>query len=350
MSVLLSVQNISKTFRQGHKALNDISLDIESGEFIALLGPSGCGKTTLLSTLAGFISPDAGDVYIAGKKITQLSPDKRALNTVFQNYALFPHMTVLKNVMYGPLRAGIQKAEAQDRAHQALDMVGLKAFAERYPAQMSGGQSQRVALARAIVNKPKLLLLDEPLSALDFKLRKRMQRELKELQEKLGITFIFVTHDQEEAMSMADRIVIMNDGVIEQVGSGEHIYKRPDSRFVADFIGDANLLECEGEGPSIRLRCCTSKTTDAERFEYSKIAMVRPEDIIVSREFITSKNISHAATVTDLVGIGSYTTIYLDLNGTRIASRRLGANDLGMSCGDEVYVEFPSDHIHVIGT
>ncbi len=215
---LLSIAGITKRFGS-QEALKAVSLDIAEGEFVALLGPSGCGKTTLLRCIAGFLAPDEGSIAIGGEDVTRLPPYRRPLNTVFQNYALFPHMNVRENVAYGPRRHGASRAEAAARAAEALSLVGLDGFAERYPRQLSGGQQQRVALARAIVNRPRLLLLDEPLSALDLKLRKRMQLELKHLQERLGIAFVFVTHDQEEAMTVADRLVVMDAGRIEQVGA-----------------------------------------------------------------------------------------------------------------------------------
>lgn len=346
MSPLLSVQNLSKIFQKKFKALDNVSLDVDQGEFVALLGPSGCGKTTLLATLGGFLSPDHGRILFDGRDITLQPPHKRNLNTVFQNYALFPHMTVLGNVSYGPQRAGVKKQEAQQRAHEALDMVGLAHLADRYPAQMSGGQRQRIALARAIVNRPKLLLLDEPLSALDLKLRKRMQLELKALQEKLGITFIFVTHDQEEAMAMADRIVVMNQGRIEQVGSGGDIYKRPSSRFVADFIGDANLLECVVVEGRLKLACCDYfLPRDVTGFGPNTVAMLRPENVLLDT---ASPEASLRARILDVVSIGSYTTVYLDINGTSLEARRIGANDLGLRKGDIVGIQFESEHIHLV--
>ncbi|TEA76840.1 ABC transporter ATP-binding protein [Allopusillimonas ginsengisoli] len=357
MAALLSVQNVSKTFQRKFKALKDVSLEVGHGEFVALLGPSGCGKTTLLATLAGFLQPDIGSVFIEGQNVTHLPPHKRTLNTVFQSYALFPHMTVLDNVAYGPLRSGARKTEARARAHESLEMVGLDHLADRYPAQMSGGQRQRVALARAIVNRPKLLLLDEPLSALDLKLRKRMQLELKALQEKLAISFVFVTHDQEEAMAMADRIVVMNQGVIEQIGTGDEIYKKPSTRFVADFIGDANLLECERDGHLWRLQCCGlpagklnhQAQPDGATATNSVVAMVRPEDISLSRTRLSEQHEALTATVVDLISIGSYTTVYLNLNDTRIEARRLGANDLALKRGDTVYLGLPMQYIHLVG-
>jgi len=347
MTALLSVQHITKVFQRKYKALNDVSLDVQHGEFVALLGPSGCGKTTLLATLAGFLEPDAGKIIIDGMDVTAVPAHKRTLNTVFQSYALFPHMTVLDNVTYGPLRAGIKKDEAHQRAIEALDMVGLQQFYKRYPAQMSGGQRQRTALARAIVNRPKLLLLDEPLSALDLKLRKRMQLELKALQERLGISFIFVTHDQEEAMAMADRIVVMNNGTVEQVGTGDEIYKKPHSRFVADFIGDANMLECHEVDGSMRLSCCGQALGPAARTGSRKaLAMLRPEDIGVSRA--ATPGSAGTAEVDDIVNIGSHATIYLNFNGVVIEARRLGANDLGLQKGDVVHIQLPVERIHMV--
>ncbi|MGP1613637.1 MAG: ABC transporter ATP-binding protein [Pollutimonas bauzanensis] len=349
MAALLSVDKLNKTYQKKFKALSDVSLDVMHGEFIALLGPSGCGKTTLLATLAGFLTPDSGRIHIDGKDITDVPPHKRTLNTVFQNYALFPHMSVLDNVSYGPLRTGAGKAEARTRAQEALEMVGLSQMAARYPADMSGGQRQRVALARAIVNRPKLLLLDEPLSALDMKLRKRMQRELKALQEKLAISFIFVTHDQEEAMAMADRIVVMNQGAIEQIGTGDEIYKRPASRFVADFIGDANLLDCHYASGQLRLTCCDMPLRQADAYDKrGLVAMFRPEDIEVRRSDDAHTMGTRQARVLDVVSIGSYTTIYLQLNDAHVEVRRIGANDLSLRKGDLVNVRFPAERVHFV--
>lgn len=345
MAALLTVDHISKSYNKKTLVLSDISLSVSQGEFIALLGPSGCGKTTLLGTLAGFIAPDQGRLLIEGQDITALPPHRRPLNTVFQNYALFPHMTVLANVSYGPLRAGASRTQARESALQALEMVGLETLVERYPADMSGGQRQRVALARAIVNRPKLLLLDEPLSALDMKLRKHMQRELKALQEKLGISFVFVTHDQEEAMAMADRIVVMNEGRIEQIGTGDEIYQRPASRFVADFIGDANLLPCEAVQGELRLACCGAALKPLDTNTNTPVmAMFRPEDIRLTLQ----EGSGHPVQVSEVVSIGSYTTYYLALNGTALEVRRIGTNDLGLSKGDSAYVDFPVQKVHYV--
>jgi spermidine/putrescine transport system ATP-binding protein len=224
-------------------AVDDISLDVPAGEFFALLGPSGCGKTTTLRMLAGFEQPTYGEILIRGKAVQGVPAYHRPVNTVFQDYALFPHMTAIQNVMFGLEMRGIDKSEAHQRAEHALNMVQLPQVANRKPRQMSGGQQQRVALARALVNEPAVLLLDEPLGALDLKLRKQMQFELKEMQHRLGITFIFVTHDQEEAMTMADRIAVMSDGKVLQVGKPSEIYETPANRFVAGFIGETNFVE-----------------------------------------------------------------------------------------------------------
>ena len=224
-------------------ALSNVSLGIKDNEFFTLLGPSGCGKTTLLRIIAGFEDLTEGAVLLFGDDISKLAPNRRPVNTVFQQYALFPHMNVLQNVMFGLKRLGQSDVEARKRASEVLDLVQLSSFAERMPTQMSGGQQQRVALARALAPKPKVLLLDEPLSALDLKLRQAVRQELQQIQHETGITFIFVTHDQEEAMTMSDRIAVMRDGKVQQVGSGREIYEAPHNRFVADFIGETNLLD-----------------------------------------------------------------------------------------------------------
>ncbi|MFN8454017.1 MAG: ABC transporter ATP-binding protein [Anaerolineae bacterium] len=236
--------NVVKRFGE-FVAVHNVSLEIKDGEFFSLLGPSGCGKTTCLRMIAGFELPSEGDIKIRGKAMGDTPPFKRPVNTVFQNYALFPHMTVFENIAFGLEMQKVPRPEIKTRVKEALEMVRLPQLAERKPRQLSGGQQQRIALARALVNRPQVLLLDEPLSALDLKLRKAMQLELKELQHQVGITFIFVTHDQEEAITMSDRIAVMNEGVVQQVGSPKEIYERPRNRFVADFIGETNFLEGE---------------------------------------------------------------------------------------------------------
>ncbi len=244
MSPAVRFQNVSRRFGSV-RAVDGVSLDIEPGEFFALLGPSGSGKTTCLRLIAGFEQPDEGHIEIFGERADGVPPYRRNVNTVFQDYALFPHMTVGENVAYGLMIKGVGKAEREAKARDALAMVKLAGYEVRRTAQLSGGQRQRVALARALVNGPKVLLLDEPLGALDLKLREQMQEELKTLQTGLGITFVFVTHDQGEALSMANRVAIFNEGKIVQVGTPSSVYERPASRFVADFVGSSNVLPPE---------------------------------------------------------------------------------------------------------
>ncbi len=247
----IDIRGVAKSFATT-TVLHDINLEILDGEFFTMLGPSGSGKTTLLRMVAGFEAPDAGSIFLHGVDVTRMPSNQRPVNTVFQDYALFPHMDVATNVEYGLRVAGVRKAERRERARQALAMVQLENFGERRPAQLSGGQRQRVALARAIVNEPSVLLLDEPLGALDLKLRQEMQVELKAIQRRIGITFLYVTHDQEEAMAMSDRIAIMNRGVIDQVGTPKEIYELPSTEFVARFIGTSNVIERSGQRLSLR--------------------------------------------------------------------------------------------------
>jgi len=233
--------DLAKHFRDV-RAVDGVSLDIGAGEFFSLLGPSGCGKTTTLRMIGGFELPTGGRIELRGRDVTNDPPDKRPVNMVFQNYALFPHLDVGENIAFGLRRKNVDKPDIKRRVHEALDLVHLAGYEKRKPNQLSGGQQQRVALARALVNRPNVLLLDEPLGALDLKLRKQLQVELKRVQTEVGITFVYVTHDQEEALTMSDRIAVMNRGRVEQLGSPEELYERPNTRFVADFIGTTNLL------------------------------------------------------------------------------------------------------------
>ena len=242
MSASVQLKNITKQFGDV-VAVDDISLTIEDGEFFSLLGPSGCGKTTTLRLIAGFEQPTIGSIAIMGQEVAGVPAFRRPVNTVFQSYALFPHMTVEKNVAFGLEMAKVEKREITRRVDEALELVQMETFHQRRTNQMSGGQKQRIALARALVNRPRVLLLDEPLGALDLKLRKDMQLELKQIQAEVGITFIYVTHDQEEAITMSDRIAVMNKGVVQQLGSSREIYEHPANRFVADFIGETNFIK-----------------------------------------------------------------------------------------------------------
>ncbi|MDR9751547.1 ABC transporter ATP-binding protein [Pseudomonas sp. SZMC_28357] len=352
MSVLLSIDSVCKSFGP-FQALDNIQLDIEQGEFIVLLGPSGCGKTTLLRSIAGFMQPDSGTIAIDGQDVSRLPPYRRPLNTVFQNYALFPHLTVLENVAYGPRRQGVGRAEARQKAREALAMVGLEALEDRFPRGMSGGQQQRVALARAIVNQPKLLLLDEPLSALDMKLRKRMQLELKHLQAKLGIAFIFVTHDQEEAMTIADRIVVMNAGRIEQVGASSQIYSAPASRFVADFIGEANLISYQAsDNGEVRLAIQHKPLRHPARDLLPRgVAVLRPEHVQVLDASTPESASCHElhGTVTDIVSVGSHTLVHALIDGQPIVARTMGLPPSGLTTGGAVRLGYNPAHVHLIG-
>lgn len=240
--VSLELKEIKKSFTEGEAVLDNISLEISKGEFITLLGSSGCGKTTTLRIIAGLEQPDAGSVWLDGREVTGLEPNQRDVNTVFQNYALFPHMNVAENIGYGLKLKKVPKSEIKKKVSQMLELVQLEGYEKRKPSELSGGQKQRVAIARALVNNPKVLLLDEPLGALDLQLRRAMQIELKHLQKKLGITFIYITHDQEEAINMSDRIAVMKDGCIEQIGTPDEIYNHPKTSYVATFVGNANIL------------------------------------------------------------------------------------------------------------
>lgn len=240
--VSLELKEIKKSFTEGEAVLDNISLEISKGEFITLLGSSGCGKTTTLRIIAGLEQPDAGSVWLDGREVTGLEPNQRDVNTVFQNYALFPHMNVAENIGYGLKLKKVPKSEIRKKVFQMLELVQLEGYEKRKPSELSGGQKQRVAIARALVNNPKVLLLDEPLGALDLQLRRAMQIELKHLQKKLGITFIYITHDQEEAINMSDRIAVMRDGCIEQIGTPDEIYNHPKTSYVATFVGNANIL------------------------------------------------------------------------------------------------------------
>lgn len=238
----LELRNIKKSFTQDEGVLQGISLSVAGGEFITLLGSSGCGKTTTLRIIAGLETPDEGQVFLDGKDVTQLEPNDRDVNTVFQNYALFPHMNVEENVGYGLKLKKLSKNEIKKKVSHMLELVQLSGYEKRKPSELSGGQRQRVAIARALVNNPKVLLLDEPLGALDLQLRRAMQHELKRLQKKLGITFVYITHDQEEAINMSDRIAVMNQGHFEQIGTPDEIYNHPKTSYVATFVGNANIL------------------------------------------------------------------------------------------------------------
>ena len=280
-NAILSIKNLRVVFEDGFVALGGVSLDIGKNEFVTLLGPSGCGKTTLLRCIGGFEKPSSGEILYKGKDIIPLPPYKRAINTVFQRYALFPHLNVAQNVAFGPDLRGENKAKTAREVTRMLDMVGLSGYEKRKISSLSGGQQQRVAIARALINKPDVLLLDEPLAALDLKLRREMQLELKRIQRESGITFIFVTHDQEEALTMSDRVAVMRAGEILQLGTPEDIYNEPQSAFVADFIGDSNILPgTMVRDKLVRFLNCEFECVDSGFGEQAEVdIVVRPEDL-----------------------------------------------------------------------
>jgi spermidine/putrescine transport system ATP-binding protein len=340
-TVTITARNVVKAFGQGSttvRALDDVSVDIRQGEFFTLLGPSGCGKTTLLRLIAGFEMPTDGTILLDGADITALPPNKRPVNTVFQSYALFPHLTVAQNVAFGLEMLGRPAALVKSRTAEMLALVKLEAMAGRMTSQLSGGQQQRVALARALAPQPKVLLLDEPLSALDLKLRKEMQIELKRLQLETGITFVFVTHDQEEALTMSDRIAVMSAGKIQQVGTAREIYIHPKNRFVASFIGETNFLHGKAETGALRLGT-------GERIEVPGLVAGGEATVSVRPELVRLALPSDGlkATVGSLVYFGTDTHCHLHLaDGTSVVARLQSpaSGEAGLSEGQTVGLRF----------
>ena len=357
----LRVRRLTKKFGE-FTALADISLDVQEGEFVCFLGPSGCGKTTLLRAIAGLDIQTAGSVEQAGADISALPPSERDFGIVFQSYALFPNMTVARNVAYGLESLKRSRGEVQNRVRELLELVGLPDQGDKYPAQLSGGQQQRIALARAIAMSPGLLLLDEPLSALDAKVRARLRYEVKSLQRRLGVTTIMVTHDQEEALTMADRIVVMNHGVIEQIGAPAEIYREPASVFVADFIGTMNFLAAEVAGDAqagdggiraggLALACDTSGHSEGERVT----AAIRPEDIVLldsgNAEGAGNENRDGAfdATVGYVEFLGSFARVELGCDGVRLLmDLSIGrAQHFGVTEGSTVRAAVPREAVRI---
>jgi spermidine/putrescine transport system ATP-binding protein len=343
------------------EAVANVTMKIHNGEFFSMLGPSGCGKTTSLRLIAGFEWPTAGDVFINGEAQGHRPPFKRPVNTVFQSYALFQHMNVFENVAFGLEMEGASKDEIRSRVSRSLEMVRLSGLDRRRPKQLSGGQQQRVALARAIVKTPSVLLLDEPLGALDLKLRKEMQLELKALQQQLGITFIYVTHDQEEALTMSDRIAVMSQGKVLQIGPAVEIYERPTTRFVADFIGDSNFLEgrvksLQGDHAIVTIPAwqtdltglCTASVAEGDAVAVS----IRPEKIHLGDGPEPEPNCLEAV-VTTSTYIGSDTHVYLDVRGQRIKvweqNRTSGVDPLTRyRAGTKAWVTLPTENTLVL--
>jgi spermidine/putrescine transport system ATP-binding protein len=343
------------------QAVKGIDMQIAEGEFFSMLGPSGCGKTTTMRMIAGFDEPTAGDVFLNGRNVVGVPPNKRDVNMVFQSYALFPHMSVAENVAFGLKRKGVAKDEVSRRVGEMLDIVGLTGREKRRPKELSGGQQQRVALARALVNNPRALLLDEPLAALDLKLRQAMQVELKRIQREVGITFVFVTHDQGEALTMSDRIAVMNDGVVEQLGNPREIYERPSSKFVAGFIGTSNLFSGTvsavvgtdaviSYGPDERLVIPVS----AGRFsEGSEVEMtVRPEKIEITVESPHGNGSAVRGTVTEVVYLGTATNYNIKTStGADVVvftQNATSADDIAAR-GDSIWLSWEPRHSYAIG-
>lgn len=343
---IVSIQHVDKWYGENH-VVKDMNLEIEEGEFLTLLGPSGCGKTTTLRMIAGFEDITSGTVEVQGVRVEEKEPYERDVNTVFQNYSLFPHMTVFDNVAYGPRIHKVPKEEIKKNVEEMLSLVQMSGYEMRKPDALSGGQKQRVAIARALINNPRVLLLDEPLGALDLKLRKQMQIELKRLQKKLGITFVYVTHDQEEAMTMSDRIAVMKDGVILQCGSPVEIYEHPNCRFVADFIGESNIIDGLVEGVDGHTISVSSEyghlKTQGEGFSVGeKICVsVRPEFINLTKEPVGDFTLK--APVKDFIYTGSVVrTMLWFSDGHEIKQSRVEKAD-GINEGDEMYISWEID-------
>lgn len=341
MKKIIELKNVSKAF-DGEQVLNDISLDIYDNEFLTLLGPSGCGKTTMLRLIGGFESADQGDIIFMGEKINDIPPHKRNINTVFQRYALFPHLNVFDNIAFSLKEKHVPKKEIKERVTEALSLVALSGFEHRSVTTLSGGQQQRVAMARAIINRPQVLLLDEPLGALDLKLRKDMQQELKKLQKATGITFIFVTHDQEEALSMSDTIVVMSEGKIQQIGTPTDIYNEPENAFVADFIGESNILD--GIMISDGRVSFSKHTFDCVDggFEPNEPVdvVVRPEDV----DILPEADGMLKGVVTSVTFLGVHYEIIVDISGFKWMIQTTDFVDVNERVG--LYIE--PDAIHIM--
>lgn len=340
---IITLKNIAVSY-DGEQVLKDFNLYIKDGEFITLLGPSGCGKTTVLRTIAGFINPDSGDVLFEGKRINDVPPHKRTVNTVFQRYALFPHLNVYDNIAFGMRLKKKSESEIKAKVDELLEMVSLKGLAHRGIDKLSGGQQQRVAIARALANDPKVLLLDEPLSALDLKLRKDMQSELKKIQQAVGITFVFVTHDQEEALSMSDTIVVMDGGDIQQIGTPTDIYNEPKNAFVADFIGESNILDGTMiEDYLVEVAGIRFKSLDSGFGKMAPVdVVIRPEDIDMCP---ADSNGAHIiGEVTSVTFKGVHYEIIVDVDGFKWMIQSTDC----VNVGDRIGLTLTPDDIHVM--
>jgi len=342
----LEVRNVTRIFPTPEgtevRALDDVSLNIIEGSFTVLLGPSGCGKTTLLRCIAGLESPDHGEIFLRGVRIDGQPVWQRRVNTVFQSYALFPHMSVAENIAFGLQMDKVDKKTIEIKVTEALAMVHLEGLEKRRPAQLSGGQQQRVALARALAKQPDVLLLDEPLSALDLKLRRGMQLELKRLQRETNITFVLVTHDQEEAMAMGDTVAVFDSGRIAQIGEPRDVYLAPATRFVADFIGEANVLACDSEGRNIKGLGAVPRDWIVNTSSAAKYAAVRPEAIRFT------KDNTGTGTITDVTFIGGDVNVTVDLGGQPLRARVAQLNEIPFRIGERVSVTCESGSIRLL--
>lgn len=352
--VIVELKNFSKSF--GEKVIiEDIDLEVYEGEFLTLLGSSGCGKTTILRSISGLDYPTTGTVYIDDEDVTNLEPQKRQVNTIFQNYALFPLMTVEENIAFGLKMKKVPQEEIKKRVNSMLELVHLKGYEKRKPSELSGGEQQRVSIVRGLINNPKVLLLDEPLSALDLKLRKKMQIELKQLQKKLGITFIYVTHDQEEALSMSDRIVVLNKGKIEQIGTPVEVYENPNSLYVADFLGESNIFK--GEVKEVTNTKCSVFINETEYISIlnnnnykigDKInIIVRPENIKISKKSI--KTNCFEGKIYEQIYDGAFTKILIKY-GKKIIKTIISGNDKLYKNGDLIYFYWTIEDAIVLGS
>lgn len=343
---IIELRHITKTFEDGFIAVSDFNLEVKRGEFVTFLGPSGCGKTTTLRMIAGFDLPTEGKILLNGKSITDLPPNKRPINTVFQRYALFPHMNIYENIAFGLKQKKTPKDVIAKKVKKVLDLVDLEGFEHRSVSTLSGGQQQRVAIARALVNEPEILLLDEPLGALDLKMRKEMQIELKAMHDELGITFIYVTHDQEEALTMSDKIVVMSEGRIQQIGTPEDIYNEPQNAFVADFIGESNIFNGIMTG-SRKVRFCGGEFFCVDDIEEGThiTAVVRPEDVMLT---VPEKGTIRGV-VTSVIFKGMHYEITVESGKNEIVAQSVHTAVVGETTGvcvdpDNIHVMIAEDH------